>query len=161
FYVVALPSWIFVDKMPAPLKDQPFFAAIAELPIAPAISVQLWFDREVTRRDGFTLVPHSHAPVYQDQSRMTYTYKHGSRIPVLVSPADALRAWDDAAIAQHVVSILGRANPAIAAAAVVKRVVLKHPRHLVRPLPGAMTSRPFQTTPVDNLFLAGDWTQQE
>lgn len=160
-YVVALPSWIFADKMPAALKADPFFAAIADLPLAPAISVQLWFDREVTERDGYTLVPHSHAPVYQDQARMTYHYNQGSRISVIVSPADDLLAWDDDAIAKHILSTLGRANPAIAAARVVKQVVLKHPRHLIRPLPGAMSQRPIQATPVDNLFLAGDWTQQE
>ena len=92
---------------------------------------------------------------------MTYHYKQGSRISVIVSPADDLLAWDDDAIAKHILSTLGRANPAIADAKVVKQVVLKHPRHLIRPLPGAMSQRPIQATPVDNLFLAGDWTQQQ
>lgn len=160
-YVVALPAWVFAPKIPQPLRQQPFFARIAELPTAPAISVQLWFDRVVSRRDGFTLVADSHAPVYQDQSRRTYPYAQGSRISVIVSPADAMIDWDDAAIVDHVVADLGAAHPKIAGAKVVKRVVLKHPRHLIRPLPGAMTARPRQVTPVDNLFLAGDWTQQE
>jgi 15-cis-phytoene desaturase len=160
-YVVALPSWVFAAKMPAALRDDPFFAAIADLPTAPAISLQVWFDRAVTERDGYTMVPHSRAPVYQDQARRTYPYGQGSRLSVIVSPADGMLDWTDDAIAEHVLSSLAQANPAIAAAKVAKRVVLKHPHHLVRPLPGAMTSRPLQVTPVANLFLAGDWTQQE
>lgn len=160
-YVVALPAWIFGDLLPGPLRDQPFFAAIKALPVAPAISVQLWFDRTVTRRDGFTLVPHSDGPVYQDQSRRTYPFAQGSRISVIVSPADDLIGLDEAVIVRMIVSQLGRANPTIADAKVLKRVVLKHPRHLIRPLPGAMTRRPQQATPVENLSLAGDWTQQE
>jgi 15-cis-phytoene desaturase len=43
----------------------------------------------------------------------------------------------------------------------VKSKVLRHTHHLVRPLPGAMSRRPSQRTPLDNLFLAGDWTQQD
>lgn len=160
-YVVALPQWIFVDLMPEPLRDVPFFAKLARLPVAPAISVQLWLDRVVTEHDGYVLVPESHAPVYQDQSRITYPYASGSRLSVIVSPADALLGWSDAAIVDHVMATLGRANPRIAAAGITKSVVLRHPRHLIRPLPGAMSMRPRQRTPVANLFLAGDWTQQD
>lgn len=160
-YVVALPAWVFADRMPAALRAEPFFAAIADLPTAPAISLQVWFDREVTRRDGYTMVPHSRSPVYQDQARRTYPYGQGSRLSVIVSPADGMLDWTDDAITDHVLASLGAANPEIAAAKVVKRVVLKHPRHLIRPLPGAMSARPRQTTPVANLFLAGDWTQQD
>jgi 15-cis-phytoene desaturase len=160
-YVLALPPWIFVDKLPEPLRAMPFFDRIAKLPVAPAISVQLWLDRVVTELDGYVLVPRSEGPVYQDQSRITYPYAKGSRLSVIVSPADALLDWSDEAIVEHVKSQLGRANPRIAEAVVTKRVVLKHPRHLVRPLPGAMSMRPKQTTPVANLFLAGDWTQQD
>lgn len=160
-YVVALPQWIFADKLPAALRELPFFAELAALPVAPAISVQLWFDRVVTDHDGYVMVPYSHTPVYQDQARRTYPYAKGSRISVIVSPADEMLDWDDDAIALHVTSVLGRANPKIAAAAVRKRVVIKHPRHLIRPLPGAMSRRPGQATPIGNLFLAGDWTQQD
>ncbi|PCC73833.1 zeta-carotene desaturase [Nannocystis exedens] len=159
-YVVALPAWVFAPKIPQPLRNEPFFANIRDLPTAPAISVQLWFDRVVTRRDGYILVAGSNCAVYQDQSRRTYPYAQGSRISVIVSPADPLMDWDEAAIVAHVHADLGAANPQIAAAKVVKQVVLKHERHLIRPLPGAMTRRPMQTTPVENLFLAGDWTQQ-
>ncbi|MDC0671912.1 hydroxysqualene dehydroxylase [Nannocystis radixulma] len=160
-YVVAVPAWVFAPKIPLALRHRPFFADIIDLPTAPAIAVQLWFDRVITRRDGFTMVARSNCPVYQDQARYTYPYAKGSRISVIVSPADALLDWSDAAIVDHVLADLGAAHPEIAAAKVVKRVVLKHKKHLIRPLPGAMTKRPKQVTPVGNLFLAGDWTQQE
>lgn len=98
--------------------------------------------RPFAEYDGYVLVPYSHTPVYQDQARRTYPYAKGSRLSVIVSPADEMLDWDDDAIAMHVTSVLGRANPKIAAAAVRKRAVIKHPRHLIRPLPGAMTRRP-------------------
>jgi 15-cis-phytoene desaturase len=159
-YVAALPVWNLVPLVPGPLKAVPFFADLAELPVAPAISVQLWFDREVVAHERFVLVGHSEACVYQDQSRNAYPTSEGSRLSVIVSPADGLLFAPDEALVQRVLDSLGKVVPAAREARVRKSVVLKHPKHLVRPLPGAMSRRPVQATPVPNLFLAGDWTQQ-
>jgi 15-cis-phytoene desaturase len=159
-YVAALPVWHLVPLVPGPLKTEPFFASLAELPVAPAISVQLWFDGPVVSHDRFTLVAHSHSCVFQDQSTNAYPYAGGSRLSVIVSPADGLLGEREEALVRLVVDELGRVQPAIRGARVVKSVVLKHEKHLVRPLPGAMSRRPTQATPVGNFFLAGDWTQQ-
>jgi 15-cis-phytoene desaturase len=160
-YVVAIPVWELVPLVPGPLRQEPFFARLAELPVAPAISVQLWFDRDVMGgTEAFTLVARSHACVYQDQSRNAYPYDKGSRLSVIVSPADELLGEPDEVLVRLVYESLAKVQFAVREAQVVKSVVLKHRKHLVRPLPGAMSSRPAQATPVPNLFLAGDWTQQ-
>jgi 15-cis-phytoene desaturase len=160
-YVVAVPSWVFDPMIPAELREDPFFAAIADLPVAPAISVQLWFDRELTGTPDFYLVANSVGPVYQQQSPETYPVAEGSRISVIVSPADDLLDETDAAIVEMLLASLQRVGHDVTETNIKKKVVLRHPKHLIRPLPGAMSARPTQHTPVDNLFLAGDWTQQE
>jgi 15-cis-phytoene desaturase len=159
-YVAALPVWNLVPLVPEPLKADPFFASLAELPVAPAISVQIWFDRDVVTHERFVLVGHSEACVYQDQSRNAYPTSQGSRLSVIVSPADRLLFAPDEALVKKVLESLEKVVPAVREARVRKSVVLKHPKHLVRPLPGAMSLRPVQATPVPNFFLAGDWTQQ-
>lgn len=159
-YVVAIPAWAFVPLIPEALRQEPFFTGIADLPIAPAISVQLWFDRLAADTPEYFLVARTHAAVYQEQALRTYPCA-GGRISVIVSPADELLDWDDGALVRMVVESLGKVNSAIARATITKSVVLKHRQHLIRPLPGAMSARPTQRTPVANLFLAGDWTQQD
>jgi 15-cis-phytoene desaturase len=160
-YVVAMPAWTFAPLIPQPIRNDPFFANIADLPIAPAIAVQLWMDRKVAKSDAYHLLPRTNVVVYQDQTKRTYPYPHGSRLSVDLAPADDMLGWDDEAIVKHTLDTLRAANPAMVKAKVKKWVVLKHPAHLIRPLPGVMTRRPSQVTPVANFFLAGDWTQQE
>ena len=159
-YVAAVPAWAFSRLMPARLKADPFFRGIAELPLAPAISVQLWFDRPVVDTPDFTLVGRSLTPVYQDQTTNAYPNPRGSRVSVIVSPADALLDKPDSALVTLVLESLHQVEPRVQREALLKSVVLRHREHLIRPLPGAMSRRPTQITPVPNLFLAGDWTQQ-
>jgi 15-cis-phytoene desaturase len=160
-YVAAMPAWHFVPLIPAPLHDMPFFTEIATLPVAAAIAVQLWLDRRVVDHDGYHLIPKTNVVVFQDQSLRTYPYANGSRLSVDIAPAENLLSWTDEELVSHTLEVLGAAYPAIAQAKVVKSVVLKHPQHLLRPFPGVMTRRPSQKTPVPNLFLAGDWTDQD
>jgi 15-cis-phytoene desaturase len=160
-YVIAIPAWGFVPLIPAPWRQEAFFAQIAALPIAPAIAVQIWFDRPAAETPDYFLVARTPAVVYQEQSLRTYPTQGGGRISVIVAPADELLAWDEAALVQMVVNDLSKANPRLRGARITKSVVLKHRQHLIRPLPGAMSQRPTQTTPMPNLFLAGDWTQQQ
>ena len=160
-FVLAIPVWHVAPLIPGPLRRDPFFAAIESLPVAPAISVQLWYDRRVTDAPDFRLVARSDVPVYQDQCDNAYPYSDGSRISATISPADGYLSWEDAALVQLTVETLAGVLPEAKEATVVKSVVLKHEKHLVRPLPGVMSARPAQVTPVPNLFLAGDWTQQD
>lgn len=159
-FVAAVPVWALVRLLPESFFEEPFFRGLKELPVAPAISVQLWFDEQVVDTPHFTLVGRTLTPVYQDQSTNAYPHARGSRLSVIVSPADELLARDDMEIVALTLTSLARVQPRIRPDLVTKRVVLKHARHLVRPLPGAMTKRPGQVTPVPNLFFAGDWTQQ-
>lgn len=160
-YVAAMPAWAFVPLIPEPLRAMPFFTEIATLPVASAICVQLWLDRRVMDHDGYHLIPRTEVVVFQDQSLRTYPYAGGSRLSVDIAPAEDYLAWEPEALVRHTLAVLGAAYPAIAQAQVRKSVVLKHPQHLLRPLPGVMTRRPSQETPVANLFLAGDWTEQD
>lgn len=159
-YVLAVPVWEVAPLLPSAMKNDPFFGSLADLPVAPAISVQLWFDEPVVDGPHYTLVARSHACVYQDQSTNAYIH-HGSRLSFILSPADDLLELPDEAIVQLTLDSLARVQPRATAAHLEKYAVLKHTQHLLRPRPGVLSRRPTQRTPVPNLFFAGDWTQQD
>jgi 15-cis-phytoene desaturase len=160
-YVVAMPSWGFRPLVPEALREDPFFKNATTLPVAPAIAVQLFFDRLVCDSGDLTVLAHGHAPVYQDVSRTVYPDARGSRLSVVFSPADAMGDRDDRAIVALALETLGAVSPRIHGAKLLKSVVIRHAEHHIRPVPGAMSRRPTQVTPVPNLFLAGDWTHQD
>jgi 15-cis-phytoene desaturase len=160
-FVMAVPGWELLSLLTPPLQQLHFFQEIASLPTAPAISAQLWFDGDRISSKEYTLVAGSRTPVYQDQSTTAYPDARGSRISVIVSPADELMGASDSQIVAEVMASLRPVEPGLRGAEPRKVVILRHARHLVRPLPGAMSRRPSQVTPVPNLFLAGDWTQQD
>lgn len=160
-YVLAMPAWMLDNLLPEAIRIHPFFERITQLPVAPAVSVQLWLDGRVVDVDDFHLVANSYACVYQEQSTNAYPRSGGSRLSVTISPADTFLTWTDQDLVHYVVSELTKVRPEVSKYRVVKSVVLKHEHHLIRPAPGAMRSRPPQRTPVSNLFLAGDWTQQD
>jgi 15-cis-phytoene desaturase len=131
-YVAALPAWAFAPLIPGPLRPDPFFAGIAALPVAPAISVQVWFDRHVVSTPDYTLVARSAVPVYQDQAAHTYPYAGGSRISATIAPADEYLSWTEAALVALTLEALAKVQPEVREARVVKSVVLKHAQHLIR-----------------------------
>ncbi|MDQ3032229.1 MAG: FAD-dependent oxidoreductase [Myxococcota bacterium] len=158
-FVSATPVWALRRLLPDELRRIEFFSALDRLPIAPAISVQLFFDRIVVPDACYTLVGHSAACAYQDQHTTAYP-REGSRLSVIVSPADEWMERSDDDVVAHVIDRIGQSHIAIQDAPIVKRIVLRHREHLVRPIPGAMSQRPTQKTPLGNFFLAGDWTEQ-
>jgi 15-cis-phytoene desaturase len=160
-FVMAVPAWELLPLLPPELQQMGFFQDISTLPTAPAISAQLWFDGDRVSSKEYTLVAGSRAPVYQDQSTTAYPDARGSRLSVIISPADQLLEASDSQIVAEVMASLRPVEPALRGVEPRKVVILRHAKHLIRPLPGAMSRRPTQVTPVPNLFLAGDWTQQD
>jgi len=161
--VVAVPPWDL-----SPLIDDvrldPIVRGAGRLRWSPIVDVHLWLDRGVLG-DEFAVAVDGPLQAMFDITRLHGLSAEDSRsvgggAHVVLSQSAAER-WIDRptdAIAEELVAALGDLVPAARAARVVRRLVVKHRRATFVPAPGADACRTGVATPIDRLYLAGDWT---
>lgn len=162
-FVLALPIHNLKRVVPEELKRDPFFRNLDAIQGVPVITVQLWYDRQITNVDNILFSPDGRIPVYADLGNTTPDYAVGgrSRLELVVAPAADLMGLDDAEVVRRVAADVAACFPETAAGArVVKSTVVRVPSSVYRPAPGVDRLRPTQETPVANLFLAGGYTRQ-
>ena len=84
-----------------------------------------------------------------------------SIVELVVAPAEDLIGQSDDVILKQVLSDFYRLHPAARDAKLTKYTLVRIPNSVYQARPGVDQYRPDQATPVPNLFLAGDYTQQE
>lgn len=162
-FLFALPIHNLKRLIPEELKSDPFFSNLDRFDGVPVITVQLWYDRQVTGIDNILFCPDGRIPVYADLGNTTPDYRTGgaSRMEFVVAPAADIFHLDDAEIVRMVSQTVAGCFPKTAQSArIVKSTVVRVPKSVYRPAPGLDALRPTQATPVENLFLAGGYTQQ-
>lgn len=162
-YISAMPVHSLCKTLPDALKQQPLFGNLRYLKGQPVITAQLYFDRMVTSVDNLLFSAGTHLSVYADLPRVAPDYHsgRGSIIQLVVAPAGALIGQPDRAVLQQVLYDFYRLHPAARGARLLKYRLVRIPNSVYQARPGVDRYRPDQATPVPNLFLAGDYTQQE
>ena len=150
-----MPFDRLLDLLPTEIGEADVsFSDLHNLETSPITSVHLWYDRPVMSLPHVVLVGcvgqwiFNRGPVGQGEHYLQ----------VVVSAARQFRGLGRDEVQQLVVEELRRLLPAAAAARVLRaRVVTEHAATFSA-VPGVDELRPPQTTPLENLFVAGDWT---
>ncbi|MFN0103573.1 MAG: hydroxysqualene dehydroxylase HpnE [Bryobacteraceae bacterium] len=113
--------------------------------------VHVWFDRPVTEMANATLL---------DRNIQWFFNKDGGRyLQLVISASRHLLEMPRQQVIDLAVQELREFLPAAREAQVVKAHVVKEARATFSALPGLHKHRPESTTRLENLWLAGDWTQ--
>jgi phytoene desaturase len=162
-YVSAMPIHSLRKTLPDELYTFPYFRNLKQIKSQPVITVQLFFDRQVTGVDHLLFSSHTDLSVYADMANVAPDYSKGgpSIVQFVVAPAERLIRLDDGALIAHVMADFIRLHPAAAQAKLLKHTIVRIPNSVYQARPGTDQYRPDQASPVPNLFLAGDYTQQE
>jgi 15-cis-phytoene desaturase len=165
WFLLALPVHKLNRLVPLEWKrEERYFAGLSQFEGVPVMTVQLWFDRQVTFVDNILFCPDGRIPVYADLANTTPAYAAGgrSRMEFCVAPARDLMELPDAEVVARVKANVDATFPQTAPQArVVKSTVVRIPQSVYWPKPGLDHLRPTQETPIRNLFLAGGYTIQE
>lgn len=161
FVIVAVPFDRVRSLIPESIEQQvPSLAELGSLTASPITGIHLWFDRQVC--------PHDH--VVTPGRTIQWVFNHtalqgrssgdgeGQYLQIVISASYDLAGLDNPTIRDIVLRELREIWPAAAAASLTHwRVVTEHgATFAVRP--GVDRFRPSQRTPIEGLFLAGDWT---
>ena len=150
-------------------QHDPFFGRLEHLEGVPVISVQIWYDREITSADNVLFSPDGVIPVYANLARTTPEYRTlrgepfsgKSRFEFCVAPAKNLMGLSKEEIISLVDKSVRNCYPETSRGArILKSTLVKIPHSVYAPLPYMEQYRPTQKTPVRNLFLAGGFSQQ-
>jgi 15-cis-phytoene desaturase len=170
YYLCALPIHNLKRVLPDSLKQQyQFFGALDKLEGVPVISVQIWYDREITADDNVLFSPDGIIPVYANLARTTPDYRTlrgepfsgKTRFEFCVAPAKNLIGLSKEEIIQRVDQSVRNCYPETSRGArILKSTLVKIPQSVYAPLPHMEQYRPTQKTPLRNLFLAGGFSQQ-
>jgi squalene-associated FAD-dependent desaturase len=155
WYIAAVPFDRLLGMLPAELVEaEPYFGKLRHLETSPISSVHLWLDRPIT--------PLPHVVLMECVGQ--WLFNRGQTGPgvhyvqIVVSAARQFRGLGGEEVQRRVVEELRQLFPAARQAAVLRaRVVTEHAATFSA-TPGVDRWRPVQATPLDNLFVAGDWT---
>ncbi len=135
----------------------------------PVISVQIWYDKEITAADNVLFSPDGVIPVYANLARTTpdYATLRGepfigkTRFEFCVAPAKKLMGLSREEIIRLVDQSVRNCYPETSQGAkILKSTLVKIPQSVYAPLPYMEQYRPTQKTPLHNLFIAGGFSQQ-
>lgn len=154
-YVSAVPFDRLLALLPAEIIEQErYFADLKRLETSPISSVHLWYDRPVSELPHVVLVNCIGQWIFN--RGVTEVGEH--YLQVVVSAARQFRGLGHEEVQRRVIEEMARLFPAATPAAVLRaRVVTEHAATFSA-VPGVDRWRPSQQSPIDNLFVAGDWT---
>jgi zeta-carotene desaturase len=162
-FVLAAPLHSARAILPPSLRRFPYFDNFWKLKSVPVINVQIWFDRYVSRTDNLFFTADAPFSVFADLAVTSPLYDRtgGSVVSMAVAPAQPLWHLTDDEIAACCMAALHDLWPRTRAAKVIHHTVVKIPNSIYRETPGSDAPRPTQQTPIPNLAVAGDYTQQD
>jgi squalene-associated FAD-dependent desaturase len=155
WYISTVPFDRLLEMLPDGFVEQTtYFANLRQLETSPITSVHLWYDRAVCRLPHVVLIDCLGQWVFNRGEVSTGEHY----LQVVVSAARALRGLGHEEIGRRIGEELAVLFPAVAQANLMRsRVVTEH-QATFSAVPGVDRWRPGQSSPLRNLFVAGDWT---
>jgi uncharacterized protein with NAD-binding domain and iron-sulfur cluster len=155
WYIAAVPFDRLLALLPAEVVEKhAAFANLRRLETSPITSVHCWFDKSATDLPHIVLMDSVGQWIFNRGETAAGEWY----LQVVVSAARQLRGLGHDEVERRVVAELRERLPRLADARLLRaRVVTEHAATFSA-VPGVDRWRPDQRSPLENLMLAGDWT---
>jgi squalene-associated FAD-dependent desaturase len=161
YYVSAVPHDTLLEMLPAEIvANEPAFRNLRNLRTSPITGVHFWFDREVMSEPFVTLLGTTTQWIFNKTLLYIEAPPAGGRqyLQLVISASYDLVSRSRQEIVDMCLTEVRRVLPAARDAQLVKSTVIKETAATFSPEPGSDRWRPGAKSPIEGLFLAGDWT---
>jgi zeta-carotene desaturase len=167
-YISALPVHNLKKILPDEWLRHDYFRNLHQFTGSPVINCQLWFDGKITDTDNLMFSEGTIFATFADvsitcpddfQAGMG-TANGGSVMSLVLAPAHQLMDMPNHVITEMVMKDIQNRFPKSRDAKLLKSTIVKIPQSVYKAVPDVDRYRPDQLSPVRNLFLAGDYTDQ-
>ncbi len=159
-YVSALPYEVLRRVLPEEVYRYQYFRNLWRFEEAPSLSAMVWFDRKVLELANIATGMGTVFNWFADLTQVVpEAYpREGSVLELVITPCGHLRPLSDERILELVVADIRRLLPGARSAEVLKSRLVRERQGIFAQRPHMDRYRPTQRTPLDNLYLCGDFT---
>lgn len=156
--ISAVPYHCITRLLPPNIAAMAPFVHCDTLDTSPIVSVHLWFDKEFMDITFVGLTDRRTQWVFNRRRIFRETEKSDSYLTAVISGAHELVDTSKDELIRIVLADLADVFPESVKVRLVSSLVIKEKRATFAPTPKAEELRPSTRTPIDRLYLAGDWT---
>jgi squalene-associated FAD-dependent desaturase len=160
-YITALPPKAMLELLPDSLRNDAFFTRAEKITMSPIVNLHFWFDRKVADWEFASFLDNAAHWVFNKSAMSDSGSGPGQYLSVSLSGAHAYIDMPKEELRARFLAELGKAIPAITQAQVTRFIVVRERFATFSPSPGSAANRLPCRTPVPNLFLAGEWTDND
>ncbi len=167
-YISALPAHSVKKILPKKWLRRQYFSNLYQFTGSPVANCQLWFDKKITDTDNLMFSQGTIFATFADVSitcpddfqEGMGTSTGGSVMSLVLAPAHHLMDMPNDVITELVIQDIHDRFPKSRHARLLKSSIVKIPQSVYKAVPEVDKYRPDQVSPIDNFYLAGDYTYQ-
>jgi squalene-associated FAD-dependent desaturase len=159
-FIAAITPDRLLKLLPEGVVGTSPFTNLAQIKTSPIVCAHVWLDREVTRSPFVCFIGTDTQWMFNKRAIFTKkTDRWSGYLSFVISGARDFVGRPNDELVEVVMRDLSRLIPEARQAKVLRTIVIKEKQATIAPDPESHALRPSTTTPISNLFLAGDWIQ--
>ncbi len=160
-YVVTLPPKAMLELLPDGLRQHDFFSRAGKINMSPIVNLHFWFDRKVADWEFVSFLDNAAHWVFNKSAMSDAQESNGQYLSLSLSGAHKYIDMPKEELRALFLAELGKAIPRVREARVTRFIAVRERYATFTPSPGSAAYRLPVRTPVRNLYLAGEWTDND